>query len=92
MRLFFNLAQHIQALTMVSSVPEVAGLSILQDICLDNGFPLPPSPYDRNLSWKHTAVYELIKCEVDNVTFLIPAPEHAVLTSQGGLMYTLDIY
>lgn len=92
MYLLFNLASLSTGLSGLSESPESVGYSILQGACLDNGLPLPPSPFDQNLSLQHSIMYNRVKDYVDESLLTIPTPDNATLTHMGSLQFRLDLY
>lgn len=92
MQLIFNLASHTQSLSGISECPEGLAFSVIQDACLDNGIPLPPSPFDRNLSFEHSTIYEMVKDYVDDTLTMVPTPEHATLVNLGAMRFQLTLY
>ncbi|UOX39660.1 hypothetical protein [Aeromonas phage ZPAH34] len=92
MQLIFNLAGHCQDLKTLSECPESLAYSVIQDACLDQGIPLPPSPFDRNISFIHSSVYEIVKGYVDEQIATIPTPDNATLVNLGHLRFQLTFY
>lgn len=88
----FNLSGLVNAFSLLSPAPMAIGYAVLQDVCLDHGMPLPPSHFDKNASFNHMYVYEMVNLQVHEVLMSIPTPNHAQLTHLGDLYFRLDIY
>ncbi|AEV89485.1 hypothetical protein OBP_048 [Pseudomonas phage OBP] len=91
MRILFNLASYRTTFNVLSQNDVGVAESILTKVCLDNGFPVKPGFFDRNLSFNHTAVYEQIRECVEERLFLIPTPDIAELNHLGNLQFSLTL-
>jgi len=92
MKILFNLAHQRSALMLLSMNDIAVGYSILSKICMDNGFPVAPAFFDKNLSFQHAAIYESIKSYVEQRLFQIPTPDVAVITDLGNLQFQLSLH
>lgn len=91
MRILFNLASYRTALNVLSHNDVGIGEAILTKVCLNNGFPVKPGFYDRNLSFEHSAVYEQVRDHVEEKLFSIPTTDIAELHHLGHLQFSLTL-
>lgn len=92
MKILFNLANQRSALNILSANDIGVAHAMLTKICLDNGFPVTPGFYDRNLSFEHTAVFESVKGYAEQRLLCIPSSDTAQLTDLGNLQFQLTLH
>lgn len=91
MRILFNLASYRTCFNVLSQNDIAVAEAAITKVCLDNGLPVKPCFFDRNLSFNHTAVYEQIRDYVEERLFLIPTPDVAELIHLGNLQFSLTL-
>ncbi|QYN80039.1 putative CRISPR-associated endoribonuclease [Kosakonia phage Kc263] len=92
MKILFNLAHQRNAFNILSANDIGIARAMLTKVCLDNGFPVSPGFYDRNLSFEHSAVYESVKDYAEHRLLGIPSCDVAVLTDLGNLQFQLSVH
>jgi hypothetical protein len=92
MKILFNLANQRNVLNILSANEIGVAQAMLTKVCLDNGFPVGPGFYDRNLSFEHSAVYENVKAYAEAHLFCIPTPDTAILSHLGNLQFILTYH
>lgn len=66
--------------------------AIISKVCLDNGFPVPISTFDKNISLTHLTVFDCVKDHVEEKLMFIPTPDVAVLSDLGNLQFQLTLH
>lgn len=92
MKILFNLANQRTAFNILSANDIGVAHAMLTKVCLDNGFPVTPGFYDRNLSFEHSAVYESVKAYAEQRLLCVPSSDVAMLTDLGNLQFQLTLH
>lgn len=92
MKILLNLAGYRGDLECLSKNDIGVANDIVARVCLDNGLPVRPATFDRNISMNHLRVYEGIKDYVEEKLFCIPTPDIAHLVDLGNLQFQLTLH
>lgn len=88
----FNLAGYRGALAEINSNDMAAANDIISQVCSDNGFPVKPTHFDSNQSFKHSHAFEGIRDYVEEKLFCIPTTDVAHLVDLGNLQFQLTLH
>lgn len=92
MKILFNLSGFRNAFNMISANDIGIAHAMLSKACLDQGFPVDPGFYDRNLSFEHSAAYEYVKTLTETQLLCVHTTDQAVLTHLGNLQFQLTLH